>query len=280
LELACRENSLTLFQITPDNRDNILRSIANSEISFRAFFDRASDTDKRFMPLVDWALGQPICLINPYPFAQLVWDKVACHINLSNAGLSTPETIFLPSFKNEPWLPPKDLSSLGSCFTIKPAHGGGGKGVVKQAKTWDEVLAARQQYPEDQYLIQAFIEPAVLDSRRAWFRVIYCCGEVFLCWWDTTTHTYTPLSPIDEERLQLHKLMEIASQIARISNLDLFSSEIAKTPQGEFIVVDYINDPVDLRLQSITNEGVPDDIVKTIAAKITLFVKARECFLS
>jgi hypothetical protein len=276
LEPACHENGLSLFQITPNNLDNILQSIANSEISFRALFDRASDTDKKFIPLVDWARSQPIYLINPYPFAQHAWDKVACHIDLTNAGLSTPKTFFLPSFKDEPCPTREDLGSLGSCFTIKPAHGGGGKGVVKQATTWDEVLVARQQYPDDQYLIQEFIEPAILDSRQAWFRVIYCCREVYLCWWDTTTHAYTPLLPTDEERLHLQPLREIAYQIARISNLDLFSSEIAETPQGEFIVVDYINDPVDLRLQSITNEGVPDDIVRTIAAKITLFVKTRK----
>jgi hypothetical protein len=71
-------------------------------------------------------------------------------------------------------------------------------------------------------------------------------------------------------------LREITLKIARISQLDLFSSEIAQTPLGEFIVVDYINDPVDLRLQSITCEGVPDNIVQAIATKITLLVKTRK----
>lgn len=278
LEASCRENSMSIFQITPNNLDNILQLIANAELSFRALYDRASDEKIKFMPLVDWARCQPIYLINPFRFAQRSWDKIACHINLTDAGLSTPKTIFLPSFKDEPCMPQKDLDSLGSRFTIKPAHGGGGKGVVKQATTWDEVLAARQQYPEDQYLIQAFIDPAVLDTRQAWFRVIYCCGQVYLCWWDTTSHIYTPLTSTDEERFHLQSLREITLKIARISQLDLFSSEIAQTPLGEFIVVDYINDPVDLRLQSITCEGVPDDIVQAIATKITLLVKTAKVF--
>jgi hypothetical protein len=275
LEAACHENGMAIFQITPDNLEDILQSIAKSEISFRAFFDRASDTKEKFLPLVDWACSQQIYLINPFRFAQRAWDKVACHIDLSDAGLSTPKTIFLPSYKDAPFPPPKDLGYLGGCFTIKPAHGGGGKGVVKQATTWDEVLAARQQFPEDQYLIQAFINPAFLNSRQAWFRVIYCCEQVYLCWWDTTTHIYTPLTSIEEEQLNLQSLRKIAFQIARISNLDLFSSEITQTPQGEFVVVDYINDPVDLRLQSITCEGVPDNIVQAIASKIAVIVKER-----
>ncbi len=50
--------------------------------------------------------------------------------------------------------------------------------------------------------------------------------------------------------------------------MDLFSSEIALVPDGRFIVVDYVNDPLDLRLQSQTPEGVPDAIVRAIAERL------------
>ncbi len=273
LEAACFENGLSLLQITPGNLDNILQSLAFNEISFRAFLDRASDAKEQFVRLVDWARGQPVYRINPYGFARRAWDKVTCHNNLSHAGLPTPTTIVLPSLHEQPCMLPADLSSLGNCFTIKPAHGGGGKGVVKQATTWEEVLLARQQYPDDQYLIQAFIDQAVLDSRPAWFRVLYCCGQVYPCWWDTNTHIYMPISSYDEERFKLEPLRTITAQIARISNLELFSSEIALTPQGKFVIVDYINDPLDLRLQSKAREGVPDEIVHDIALRITDLVK-------
>jgi hypothetical protein len=273
LEAACLENGLSLLQITPGNLDNILQSLAFNEISFMAFLDRASDAKEQFLRLVDWTRYLPVYRINPYGFARRAWDKATCHINLSNAGLPTPKTIVIPSFLNQPVPLPVDLSSLGDCFTIKPAHGGGGKGVVKQATTWDEVLEARLQYPEDQYLLQAFINSIVLDSRPAWFRVIYCCGQVYTCWWDTNTHIYTPVSSREEDHYHLHSLRDTADQIARISNLELFSSEIALTPQGDFTVVDYINDPVDLRLQSKAREGVPDEIVISIAQNLTNLVK-------
>jgi hypothetical protein len=51
--------------------------------------------------------------------------------------------------------------------------------------------------------------------------------------------------------------------------LQLFSTEIALAVEGTFQVVDYVNDPLDLRLQSDTPEGVPDDIVRFIAEKLT-----------
>jgi hypothetical protein len=60
-------------------------------------------------------------------------------------------------------------------------------------------------------------------------------------------------------------LDDIAVAIAQLCGLDLFSTEIAYTSDGLFVVVDYVNDQIDLRLQSTTAEGVPDYIVKAVA---------------
>jgi hypothetical protein len=48
----------------------------------------------------------------------------------------------------------------------------------------------------------------------------------------------------------------------------LFSTEIAITSDSRFVVVDYVNDPIDLRLQSKTFDGVPDDIVEDITERL------------
>jgi hypothetical protein len=48
----------------------------------------------------------------------------------------------------------------------------------------------------------------------------------------------------------------------------LFSCEIALTNDHSFVVVDYVNDPLDLRLQSRCVDGVPDDIVAAIANQL------------
>jgi hypothetical protein len=52
----------------------------------------------------------------------------------------------------------------------------------------------------------------------------------------------------------------------------LFSTEITLTPDGRFVIVDYVNDPIDLRLQSKTFDGVPDDIVEDITERLAEFV--------
>jgi hypothetical protein len=52
----------------------------------------------------------------------------------------------------------------------------------------------------------------------------------------------------------------------------LFSTEITLTPDGRFVIVDYVNDPIDLRLQSKAFDGVPNDIVRDITERLAEFV--------
>lgn len=275
LDTACRFHELSLLQITPDNLADMLQALANNQMAFLAFLDRASDTDARFMPVVQWAREHRAYCINPHEQARRSWDKATMHLDFISAGLYTPYTLILPSYQEQPLLPSLDLSPLGDRFTIKPAHGGGGEGVVTEAISLSQVLVARQEYPTDQYLLQAHVVPAQLGSRPAWFRVLYCAGQVYPCWWDTRTHVYTPVTFAEENRYSLAPLRRITESIARLCGLHLFSTEIALTSEGLFIVVDYVNDQIDLRLQSKALDGVPDDIVQDIAERLaTLVVKS------
>jgi hypothetical protein len=212
--------------------------------------------------------GQEVLRINRFRLARQAWNKVFCQDKFSHHGLSTPPTIVIPSFLEEPDIVPVDLSALGSTFYIKPAHGGGGKGVVRRAVAWEQVLAARQEFPADQYLLQASITPADLGGRKAWFRILYCAGEIFPCWWDTHTHVYTPFVPTSDLYFLDHCFHEILDSIAGICKLELFSTEVAYTEAAGCIIVDYINDPIDLRLQSRAVDGVPDKIVARIAGRL------------
>jgi len=274
LDMACRSNGLSLLQINPDNLVDLLQSLVNHQITFCAFLDRASETDRRFIPLVQWARNHAVYRINPHEQASRTWDKAAMHLALISAGLYTPYTIILPSYEEQPDLPPIDLSLLGDSFAIKPSHGGGGEGVVIEATSLCQVLVARQEYPTDRYLLQAHVVPTQLGSRPAWFRVIYCAGQVHPCWWDTRTHVYTPLTFAEESRYCLSPLRDITASIARLCGLDLFSTEISLTPDGLFVIVDYVNDQIDLRLQSKALDGVPDDIVQDIAERLAGLVAA------
>jgi hypothetical protein len=190
------------------------------------------------------------------------------HLEMITAGIHTPYTIILPSYSSHPHLPPIDLSPLDGRFAVKPALGGGGEGVITELCTLEQVQAARQQFPAQQYLLQAHVTPTTIDGLPAWFRVIYCLGEIYPCFWDTATHVYRRVSLGQEVRFGLASLHEITRRIADLCRLDLFSTEIALTADSQFLTVDYVNDPIDLRLKSKAKDGVPDELVEQIAAQI------------
>lgn len=268
LDEGCRARGLSMLQVTPANLAEVLHSLAQEQISCRAFFDRASDEDKGFMPLVQWMHENRIYGINSYDRASLTWDKSVMHSLLVTAGLDVPHTIILPAYFEQPELPCIDLFPLGEQFTIKPAHGSGGVGVMMNATSWEQVLSVRQEHATDKYLLQAHIDPKMVEMRPAWFRVIYCTGQIYPCWWNPDNHVYTPVNPNEEICHGLSQLDETVAVISRLCGLDLFSTEIALTRENQFMVVDYVNDQIDLRLQSTAYEGVPDSIVRDIAARL------------
>ena len=76
--------------------------------------------------------------------------------------------------------------------------------------------------------------------------------------------------------VELGRLRQMTATIAGLCHLDLFSTEIALTADHLFIVIDYVNDQIDLRLQSKALEGVPDYIVGDVAAGLVELM-ARSC---
>ncbi len=270
LDGACQSRGVSFLQINPENLLDRMQSIASKEITFQVFFDRASDSDTRFLPVVQLARSHVIHQINSHELARRAWDKVAMHQAIS-VHIDTPFTIILPSYDEQPSLPVTDLASLGKSFTIKPAYGGGGEGVITEANSLNQVLAARQEFPSQRYLLQPHVIPTWLSSRMAWFRSIYCLGKVYPCWWDNCTHIYTPVTSDEETGYNLGPLRNLTYAIARICGLDLFSTEITLTRDGRFVIMDYVNDPIDLRLQSKTFDGVPDDIIRDITGRLAEF---------
>jgi hypothetical protein len=275
LAAACQSRGLSLLQITPENVAEISGALTRDQIACRVFWDRASEDDVRFIPIVRWAADHCAYRINPVEKARLTWDKCKMHSALISLGLHTPYTIILPSYKEQPELPSVDLEALGERFIIKPAHGGGGEGVVAEATSLSQVQGARQEYPGDRYLLQTYVTPIQLGSQAAWFRVFYSTGQIYICWWDTDTHVHTPVAPAEETSHNLSPLRNITTTIAQFCSLDLFSTEIALTPDGLFVVVDYVNDQIDLRLQSKAVDGVPDDLALDIAENIVGLVASR-----
>ena len=267
LEAAGQDRGTPPFQVTPANLEEVLHALHAGALSFHTLLDRASDSDERFLALVEWARARGAQRLNRYEAAQRAWDKAAMH-RILGAVLYTLPTITLPSYAEQADLPFLDTSSLGVPFTIKPAYGGGGEGVVLEATSLEQVQTARMGRPDERFLLQRYIVPEHVAGRPAWFRVVYCTGQSYPCWWDTQTHVYQPVTLEEEDRHGLALLRTIVVAIAQYCELDLFSSEIALAPDGHYVVVDYVNDPLDLRLQSRTPEGVPDEIVRAIALRL------------
>lgn len=268
LEAACATRGVSFFQATPITLAQTLTGLESGEISFISLFDRASESDPLFQPLVDWANRHNLFCINPQKQTAWSCDKATMHLEFISHGLYTPYTIILSPYLKYPDIHPHDLKPLSGSFAIKPACEGGGNGVILEAVSWEQVLAARQQFPHEKYLLQAHIHPRILDGRPAWFRILVCNGAIYPCWWDQHTHIYTRVTAEEKARFGLRGLYENSARIAQICSLHLFSTEIALTEDGRFLVVDYVNDPVDLRLQSKAVDGVPDAIVESIAARL------------
>jgi len=271
---ACTAAGASLLQATPANLSQIVDGLNRGQLAFRALLDRVSEADPRFLAIVDWARARGAHSVNPYEKASRTWDKAKMHRAIF-AEIHTPYTIVLPAYRAQPDLPPVDLTPLGPSFTIKPANGGGGAGVVVAASSLDQVRQARTEFAAEEYLLQTRIVPAVIGARPAWFRVLYCAGRIYPFWWATDTHVYTPVTVAQESHHGLSRLHAITKAIARICGLELFSTEIALDRAGTFLVVDYVNDPIDLRLQSQCSEGVPDEIVRFIAESLAALAIAR-----
>ena len=267
VEAAGRAQGVSILQVTPETLPSTLEALDAGRLFFRLLLDRASDVDERFLALERWASGHDVRVLNRHERASQARDKATMH-RLLGAAVHTLPTIILPAYIEQPELPYLDPTPLGSRFNIKPACGGGGEGVVIGATSLEQVQAARRERPQERFLLQGYLEPVLLGGRPAWFRTLYCTGEVFPCWWHPQSHLYTPVGAEEEEHHRLTPLRSITSTIAHLSGMDLFSSEIALAPDGRFIVVDYVNDPLDLRLQSCTPEGVPDAIVEAIAGRL------------
>lgn len=274
----CLQNNIQSYIVHKNNLEETKHRLHSDGIKFNSFLDRASDEDHDFTPFIESIKEKcnHCWFLNDTDHGTKISDKSIMHFELARAGINVPLTIILPSLQEKPEIDLRDLERLGTPFIIKPAKtSGGGIGVVKNAKTHDDIESIRRSNPSVSYLIQQRICPTCLNEKRAWFRVYYVLGETLACWWDDQTHLYDTLSKEDEDTFNLYELRTITQKIGMISRLDFFSTEIALDTSGRFIVIDYINDICDMRLQSRHYDGVPDEMVHEIASLIVKGVKSK-----
>jgi len=277
IEQVAREKyALTTYVVEPFNLDETIHRVHNGELNFRFFYDRGSDSSPEFLALHNLMLQNAIPILDSLERLKWTSDKATMHLEFIANGLVTPYTIIIPPFNTTEkiLLSVVNLANLGRPFIIKPANTtGGGIGVVDGAETLQDVLTARKVYDNDKYLLQEKVKPIEQDGRRFWFRGFFCCGKIYCSWWDDTTHVYELLSPEHVKTYQLNELFNIVEKISKIIQLNFFSTEIAFSQNGKFVVIDYVNEICDMRLKSLHRDGVPDEIVHKIVNHIVDYVK-------
>jgi hypothetical protein len=283
---AATPRGLTMLAIDQHNLAETMSGLQNDSLFFRAFLDRASDEDERFLPLTNFlsrrarAAGREELpfIVNPHDLLKRASDKATMHLEFLSHGIHVPYTIIISPFnhRKEVELSLSELAMLGRPFIIKPANTtGGGIGVVLGAESLKDIIETRQHHKNDKYLLQEKVHPVVLAQHRGWFRVFYAFGLIIPCWWNDLTHLYEEVTRKDEEAFELQSLSSIVSVIREICGLDFFSTEIALTTAGQFVVVDYVNEMCDMRLQSIHPDGVPDRVVSAIADAFVGFILSK-----
>jgi len=282
IDSAATGRGLTTYFIDQRNLAETLSKLQDDTLFFRVFLDRASDEDERFLPLASVvsqiarasSRHETLRVINPHDLFRRASDKATMHLEFLSYGIHVPYTIIITPYsqRKEVELSLSELALLGRPFIIKPANTtGGGVGVVLGAESLKDVIETRQHHKNDKYLLQQKVVPIDLGHRRGWFRVFYAFGLIVPCWWNDQTHVYEELTPKDEEAFGLQPLRSAATTIREICGLDFFSTEIAMTVPEKIVVVDYVNEMCDMRLQSSHPDGVPDQVVFSIAKALVNF---------
>jgi len=271
VECACIEKGISLWQIKPDNVLESITALHEGITTFKTLLDRGQG-EPTFDPIPRWAQEYAIRRINPAEVSAWSEDKATMHLELITAGVQTPHTILLAPFLEQPVLSALDLTPLGNQFVIKPSNEGGGEGVILGASSLEQILRARLQFPEQKYLLQSTVTPRTIQGRPAWFRVFYAVGKTYPCWWHPLTHVYAEVTPSEEHRYELTALHNLTRHIASLCHLDWFTTEIALTLE-DFVVVDYVNDEIDTRVQSKAVDGAPDEIMQNIASQLVTIAK-------
>lgn len=273
---TCLKRGLKPYLIYPYNLYETLQLVREEEIKFSAFFDRASDTDYRFLELVQLLQERGTFFVNNPDRIKWIDDKALIHMDFVSHNIPVPQTfIYYPTDDYQVIM--NKIKQIGIPFVVKPAHGveTGGKGVLINAHSVEDIYQWQSQHKNFIFLLQRQITPCFLEEKPAWFRVYYVLGKTISCWWNPVTHIYEAVTKTEVDKFGLIPLYTLTERIGEICKLGLFSSEIAIEKNGNFVVVDYINDQCDMRRKSEFIDGVCDEVVDLIVDRLVEKIKEK-----
>jgi len=274
LKRECKMRKMSMFVAGPETARSMVKDVEEGRVHIKFLLDNEAnysdpiDIYGRLCYAVKDKGGIVVC--DP-DYARAASNKSITHYDLVKAGIDVPYTVIVRNWQPDTFsLLPQEKKLLGDEFIIKPATGFGQKGVVKNAKgEISEIAYARNFNRGDNFLLQEKINPVVLGEKMAWFRVYYLFGEIIPCWWDTETGRYSHVNLKEFTVYKLLPLIRIVSEIARMTRLEFFSSEIAliknKSGLRKFVAVDYVNDQPELCVRPQAINGPLEDVTEHIA---------------
>ena len=265
----CGQMDLSFFLADDVWVHEFLAKLRAGDIGVRAMLDlTANQTDPTdvYTQLAYEVKRQKGVVIDDPELTAFAAHKGNLHNLLVDNNIPVPETVIVPRNEIETFQMTREIRErVGVPFVVKPAWGDSGVGVIMDAYSERDLVVSAEQAPNsDAFLIQQQMKMKPLGGRMGWFRLYHICREVIPCWWDPVTHEYQMVSPTQIRRFRLHPLRRIMRNIASVSRMKKFSSEICLHEDGLFYVVDYVNADPDMNPRSFYANGVPDEIVRHI----------------
>jgi len=217
--------------------------------------------------------------------AMMADHKAISHHQLERAGIPVPPAVVFRRWEPDRALTAEERALVGGRVVIKPAKGWGFKGVVLNASgDRTSIERARDFDRSDDFLVQRQVTYAWLgddhgEPRPAWWRVYFLFGEIIPCWWHPETGAYRLMSLRELWMHDLLALARLSSEIARLTRMDFFSTEICLAEEPSipgapyqaggmpFYVIDYVNDQCDVRCQSDYDSAPPDEVIHRLAER-------------
>jgi len=261
---------LSFFLVEPVWVEDFLRKLQEGVIQVRVLIDMAGDPYERDNPysrLANEVKRSGGYIIDDPDRSAVTAHKGLFHKMLLDNQIPVPKTIIvsreeLGSFR----ITDEMRATLGVPFVVKPGWGGGGIGVNVDGRWEEDLLRSAKEAPHsDSFLIQERLKPKRLEGHLGWFRVFHVMGEVIPCWWEPPANQYQLLTPLQRKIYKLGPLARIVRDIARVSKMELFTTEVCLTEDGRFLAVDYLNNDPDMSPKSFFPTGVPDEVIRHIA---------------
>ena len=265
----CGQMNLSFFLVNDIWVNEFRRKLENREISVRVMLDLTANQtieDDPYLLLAREVKRQRGHVIDDPDVTATSAHKGRFHQMLLDNRIPVPETVIVNRDEIKDFrLTDEIKEKIGSPFVVKPAWGDSGVGVVVDAESEDALWWCAEQTPNsDSFLIQKRLVPQKVGNHLGWFRMFHICREVIPCWWDPVTHEYQLVTPVQITTHKLAPLRRIMRDIARVSKMKKFTSEICLHEDGNFYAIDYVNADPDMNPRSFYPNGVPDEVVRHI----------------